>query len=73
MLIPISYCAAAREIASRTQVEVDQIRGSDKYKRESNWKVFGIGTLTLVLFMVIVAPVFVAMESLGWVSLEPTG
>ncbi|MFK8014726.1 MAG: hypothetical protein AB8G17_04755 [Gammaproteobacteria bacterium] len=70
IVVPLVYSMVAHGIANETQLSKQQINASDDYRRYSNWRVFGIGCLTLVLFFVLAVPVLMALEALGLVSLE---
>ena len=69
MIIPFAYCLAARKIAEATQLKKEQIENSEEYIFESNWKIFGVGVLTLLLFSVVALVVMFALEAVGLVSL----
>ena len=51
------------------QLKKEEIEENDAYTFESNWKIFGIGTVTLILFLAIAIAVMFAMESVGLISL----
>ncbi|GGB14863.1 hypothetical protein [Agarivorans gilvus] len=69
MVLPLAYCLAARQIAETTQLKKDQIEGSEEYTFESNWKIFGVGILTLLIFLIVAMAVMFALEAASIVSL----
>lgn len=69
LLIPMIYCLSAKQIASATQMEKEQIEQSEEYTFESNWKILGVGILTLLLFMIIAIVVMFLLDASGLVIL----
>lgn len=69
MVLPLAYCLAARQIAETTQLKKAQIEGSEEYTFESNWRILGVGILTLLMFLVVGVAVIFALEAAGIVSL----
>ena len=54
------YSLAAKSIAGSTQMEKEQIEQSEEYAFESNWKVFWVSTLILLMtILVAIAVVFI--------------
>ena len=51
--LPLANCLAARMIAETTQLKKEQIEGSEEYTFESNWKIFGVGILTMSIFSIL--------------------
>ncbi len=68
-IIPALYCLSARQIATTTQLEKEQIEQSEEYTFESNWKIFGVGALTLVLFLVVAILIMFALDYFGLTSI----
>ena len=69
MVIPLVYCIAAQQIASSMQLKKEEIKDNDSYVFQSNWKVFGIGALTLIIFLAIALAIMLGMEAIGILSL----
>ncbi len=67
--IPLAYCLYAKSVAEKMQLKREEIAESEEYTFESNWKVFGIGTATLLVFLVIAVGIMFGLESLGLISL----
>ena len=53
MFLPIMYSLLGKQLAVQSQLSKEDIASDEKYLFESNWKVFGIGTLTLIIFLVV--------------------
>ena len=70
MILPLAYSFAAMQLATSTQLRKQMIEESDEYEFESNFKIFGVGLVTLVFFLVSVALVIMMFESAGFVSLS---
>lgn len=69
MVIPIAYSFAAKQLAVTTQLEKSQIQDDENYLFHSNWRVFGISTLTLLLLFTVAVVVMFTMDSFGIISL----
>ena len=69
VVLPLIYCLSAQKIAATTQLEKEKIEQSEEYTFESNWKIFGVGILTLVLLFVMAVIVILGFEAAGFVSL----
>lgn len=69
MVLPLIYCLSAKQIATSTQLEKEQIENNEEYDFESNWKIFSVGFLTLVLFLVVAVAVMFGLEASGFVIL----
>ena len=61
----LAYCLAARQIAKTTQLKKEQIEGSEEYTFESNWKIFGVGILTMLIWLI--------LGIAGWFVLDAAG
>lgn len=68
IVIPIAYSIGAKQLAVSSQLDKKQIIESESYTFQSNWKVLGIGTLTLLLFLVVAIFLVFAMEILGIIT-----
>ena len=71
IVLPLIYWFSARQIATTTQVDKSGIEAGDRFVAASNWKVFGIGTATLVLFFVAIVPIYFVLDAFGLISLDP--
>ncbi|KXS53062.1 MAG: hypothetical protein AWU57_2555 [Marinobacter sp. T13-3] len=69
LVIPLGYCVAARQIAISTQMEKAQIEETEGYTFESNWKIFGVGALTLLAFFALALSVIMMFEKAGLLTL----
>ncbi|PPK50029.1 hypothetical protein [Marinobacter persicus] len=69
LVIPLAYCFAARQIASSTQMGKVQIEEAEGYTFESNWKIFGVGILTLLAFFAMALSVIMMFEEAGFLKL----
>nr|CAP47474.1 putative integron gene cassette protein [uncultured bacterium] len=69
MIIPLLYCYSAKQIAESTQLKKDDIENNESNDFASNWKIFGIGTLTLIIFLVIAVIELVVLETMGVITL----
>lgn len=69
MLLPLIYCLSAKQIAETTQLKKAQIKESEEYTFESNWKIFGVGILTMLIFLIIVIVAMMAFEAMGIVTI----
>lgn len=65
LAIPIAYSLAATQLVKRHQLDKDAIMHSKEYTFESNWKIFGIGALSLVTFLAVTFAIRYAMGALG--------
>lgn len=65
MLLPLMYSVCAKQVAITTQLEKKNIEESEEYTFESNWNIFGVGILTLLLFCALALMVIFMLESLG--------
>ena len=63
--LPLAYCLAARQIAKTTQLKKEQIEGSEEYTFESNWKIFGVGILTMLIFLILAIAVLFVLDAAG--------
>ena len=61
----LAYCLAARQIAKTTQLKKEQIEGSEEYTFESNWKIFGVGILTMLIFLILAIAVLFVLDAAG--------
>lgn len=69
MALPLIYCLSAKQIATTTQLEKINIEQNDAYTFESNWKILGVGFLTLISFLVISILVIFMLDAIGFLSL----
>lgn len=68
-LLPLVYCLTARQLAESTQLTKETINTEERYSFHSNWKVFGIGTLALIIFASIAIVSIVSQLWLGIIDL----
>jgi len=61
----VGYVVAARQIAEKFQMTKQAILNSSQYGFHSNWRVFGIGLLTLVGSAVVVAGPLLILHFMG--------
>ena len=67
--IPLFYSFLAKQLATQTQLSKEDIKNNKNYLFESNWKIFGIGILTLFIFLAISIAVLLGFNSMGFISL----
>lgn len=70
VVLPVLYSVAATQLARLTQLCKEDIEYSECYSFASNWVLFGIATLCLVMFLVIAIAVMFGLELMGVVSLS---
>ena len=61
------YMIPTRWVMDKLQLSKQQITDSEDYDFHSNWLVFGVGLLAIVVYMVIIVAVYLAYSALGWV------
>ncbi len=61
------YMIPTRWVMDKLQLSKQQITDSDDYDFHSNWLVFGVGLLGIVIYMMIIIAVYLAYAALGWV------
>lgn len=66
--LPLAYSLGARAISEATQLKKDQIKSSAEYEFESNWKIFGIGAITLIMGLVIIILSVFVFDAIGITS-----
>jgi len=69
MIIPFVYCAAAAKVAMSTQLEKADIAKADEFEFASNWGVFGLGIVSLVLFFIFAVVIMLIMDFMGLITL----
>lgn len=69
LVIPLAYSFSAKQLALSTQLDKKQIAESEIYSFQSSWKVFGIGTMTLLISLAFLVLVVLGMERVGIISL----
>jgi len=69
MAIPLFYSLLGKQLASQTQLSKKDIKKNKNYFFESNWKVFGIGTLTLLIFLAIEIAIMFGLDYMGFINL----
>ena len=67
MAFGLLYMIPTRWVMDKLQMSKQQITDSEDYGFHSNWLVFGIGLLAIVVYMVIIVAVYLAYATLGWV------
>ena len=69
MIIPLFYSLLGKQLAIQTQLSKENINNNENYLFESNWKIFGIGTLTLFIFLAISIAIMLGLESMDFINL----
>lgn len=70
IVIPLAYSLTGKQLALNTQLSKEKIQDDENYTFESNWNVFAIGILTLLLFMAFAVAIMFGLESAGIIILE---
>jgi hypothetical protein len=65
VLIPLLYSVAAGSVADKWQLQKQAIVDSGRYKIQSNWRVFGMALLFMIVFMLIVVLEIFCLVALG--------
>lgn len=70
MAIPVAYSLAAKHLAATTQLDKEQIEARGDHSRHSNWRVFAIGTCTLLAFFIAAIAFMFGLDSMGLINLD---
>ncbi len=69
-LIPAIYSAVGVGVSSSYQKSKADIKSSDDYAFQSNWRVFFLSIVCFALFLTLALAGMFAMDSLGLISIE---
>jgi heme O synthase-like polyprenyltransferase len=69
LIVPLSYCLAAWQLAYSTQLKKEEIAADEACDFASNWKTFGISTLAMACFFIIVIIVMSLFITLGIIEM----
>ena len=64
-IIPLAYSWVVRLVIEKSQFSKEQINSSGTLKFESNWKVFGLSLLSLLVFLFSVVGLILLYSALG--------
>lgn len=68
IVITIGYVLIARHVVEGYQLKKENIENSERYDFQSNWKVFGLGIVCLILSTVVIMVPLLLMAHFGIVS-----
>lgn len=61
------YMIPTRWVMEKFQPSKQQIIGSHDYVFRSNWLVFGIGLVGIVVYMIVIVAIYLVYSAIGWV------
>jgi len=69
LILPILYSLLGKFLVERFQLNKAEINASSEYRFESNWKVFALGILLLLVFLAITFTFLIALDYSGLITL----
>lgn len=65
MLIPIITIVSTKLLIEKFQFKKEDISNSEDLDFQSNWRVFFVGLISLIIFLVIIASLMLVLDTLG--------